>query len=637
MGIIDYGFKDFRTRLPNLTPAARSFCYDRSGKVDTVNISVCETNSGPPPSNDHGTEVAEALTEIAPNVSLYVADASTLSRIKAAVDWMAANDVDVINYSLTGAWDGPGDGTSSFVDPNNYSMLNSLDDAVDAGMLWVSAAGNGARNIWFKRGISLTATRYVDFDPGVNASAYNNLAVNLQSGQTYTFRARWEGVWGREDSDFTLHLRRNSPSPDWVAYSEDDQDGRAMQFPREVMHYTPTVTGQYCLALALARGDSVPAWVQVRAAGLRLQYATGNGSIMNPAESANSGMLTVGAADYNPLGIKDFSGRGPAPEPAPNAANPQGRIKPDLVGANHRAAIGTSFSTPRVAGLAALVIQKLGHRAPYDTPAEIAAYLKRRDPIQPGSPDPNNTWGYGFAKLPPPPPPTGLALRLDSGNPNDLLLDYTRSIWDASFAHHYNFILERWVNKQWQFFASNSGVTASPARFSGLPHGYIYRARGSRCAVAHTTSCGQSSGQSAAKFLPTPVATPVPTPVATPVPTPVATPVPTPAPTPPGDTASLSPHPGSVAFTADGAWQRFTVRTTVRVNVVANPSGSTARLEIDTSRPGSNYCPPEQNDQVSRGNGGPLYLSACSAGSATVEIRRRSDDAVLRAYTISVP
>ena len=56
---------------------------------------------------------------------------------------------------------------------------------------------------------------------------------------------------------------------------------------------------------------------------------------------------------------------------------------------------GTSFSAPRVAGLAALARQRFPER----TPAQIATYLKD-NALPRGSPDPNNTWGHGFAKLP---------------------------------------------------------------------------------------------------------------------------------------------------------------------------------------------------------------------------------------------
>ena len=60
-----------------------------------------------------------------------------------------------------------------------------------------------------------------------------------------------------------------------------------------------------------------------------------------------------------------------------------------------------------MAGLAALVRQ----RFPDYSPAQVASYLKDQA-AQRESPDPNNTWGHGFAQLPdpgqapPPPPPT---------------------------------------------------------------------------------------------------------------------------------------------------------------------------------------------------------------------------------------
>ena len=123
------------------------------------------------------------------------------------------------------------------------------------------------------------------------------------------------------------------------------------------------------------------------------------GSITNPAESANPGMLTVGAAHWNNVSsIESFSSRGPTPD---------GRIKPDLVGADcgqtaARSSLfcGTSQASPHVAGMAALVRQ----RFPNYTPAQVVSYLKENAVQRINSPDPNNTWGHGFVVLPPNPP-----------------------------------------------------------------------------------------------------------------------------------------------------------------------------------------------------------------------------------------
>ena len=53
--------------------------------------------------------------------------------------------------------------------------------------------------------------------------------------------------------------------------------------------------------------------------------------------------------------------------------------------------------TPRC-GSGCLVRQ----RFPNYTPAEVASYLKD-NAVQREGPDPNNTWGHGFALLPTPP------------------------------------------------------------------------------------------------------------------------------------------------------------------------------------------------------------------------------------------
>ena len=147
------------------------------------------------------------------------------------------------------------------------------------------------------------------------------------------------------------------------------------------------------------RGGSEPEWIQLLGwSGQGLTFSTPEtGSIINPAESASPGMMTVGAAHWqNVTSIESYSSRGPTPD---------GRIKPDLVGAdcgetaaNSSPFCGTSQASPHVAGLAALVRQ----RFPDYTPAQVVAYLKENAEQRISSPDPNNAWGHGFIVLPSP-------------------------------------------------------------------------------------------------------------------------------------------------------------------------------------------------------------------------------------------
>ncbi len=100
--------------------------------------------------------------------------------------------------------------------------------------------------------------------------------------------------------------------------------------------------------------------------------------------------------------------------------------------------------------------------------------------------------------------------------------------------------------------------------------------------------------------------------------------------------ASLSPDPSTVTFDTNGTWHRFTIQSSERVIVVANPSGTTPLVEISASSGESNLCPPEQNDEITRNNGESIYLSGCGSGTGTVELRRASDNTLLNTYTFSI-
>ncbi len=100
-------------------------------------------------------------------------------------------------------------------------------------------------------------------------------------------------------------------------------------------------------------------------------------------------------------------------------------------------------------------------------------------------------------------------------------------------------------------------------------------------------------------------------------------------------TASLSPLPSTVSFEDDGVWHRFTVRAGEPIVVVANPTGTTPRVEINATS-GSNYCPAEAEDDRARQDGQEVYLAGCSSGTGTVELRRASDQTVLQTYTFTI-
>ena len=101
-------------------------------------------------------------------------------------------------------------------------------------------------------------------------------------------------------------------------------------------------------------------------------------------------------------------------------------------------------------------------------------------------------------------------------------------------------------------------------------------------------------------------------------------------------TATLSPDPSTVDFLDDGTWHAFNVHASESVVVVANPAGTTPRVESTATSGAANACPAEARDSLPREDGQTIYLSGCSAGQAKVELRRASDQTLLRTYTFTV-
>ncbi len=399
VGIIDLGFEGFGalmgTELPSTVVA---HCYTSIG-VFTSNLTDCEVGG------DHGTNVSEIVIDIAPQVSMYIANPISKGDLQSIVAWMVSEGVSVVNYSLAWQWDGPGDGTSPF----SNSPLKTVDQAVAGGILWVNAAGNAAKSSWFGSYSDNNGNDFIEFN-GLDVNK-----VHLNAGNKIWVQARWDDSWGNAARDFDLRLYNYITSYNLLAESKDAQSGGNGQYPHEVLTFYAPATAYYRLWIHHYSGAQ-PSWLQLN---VFTQQSLGTPvaatSVENPAESANPGLLAVGASNWaTPSTIASFSSQGPTID---------GRTKPDIVGVEGvqtassaggftgTGFTGTSAASPHVAGLAVLVKQ----RFPLMTPAQVATYIKNN--ALPRGAAPNNIWGFGLAHLPvvePGPPYSVTAIPGDS-------------------------------------------------------------------------------------------------------------------------------------------------------------------------------------------------------------------------------
>jgi len=388
VGVIDAGFEDIQTLMGSELPASiEAWCaFVSGGEYSTSsNISDCENGEV------HGTAVSEAVFDVASGTALYIASIKTSGEVRQAVDWMIAEGVDIINMSLGFPWQGPGDGTS----PNEYSLLNTVDRAVAAGIVWFSAAGNDNQRTWYGNFTDSDGDGLHEWEDDTEASAsyIDNSEINsiyISSSDCIDVQLRWEDNWPNASTDLDIGLLNTNGT--LVNAIAGVQDGSATSTPHELKCLSVATSGVHYIIVDHYSGET-PNWIQLNSWKRSFGYTTNSGSITNPAESANPSLMAVGAARWSSVNqVENFSSRGPTPD---------GRIKPDIVGADGGQSAsngvwgGTSQASPHLAGLAALVLEQ----NPDLSPTEVIKYLK--DCALPReSKIPNNTWGHGFGYLP---------------------------------------------------------------------------------------------------------------------------------------------------------------------------------------------------------------------------------------------
>ena len=203
------------TELP---PAAAAICFTGTG-IYTNDPSDCEYFT------NHGTAVAEAVIDVAPEASIYISNPKSRGDLQTAVDWMVERGVQVIVHSVVWVVDGPGDGTSPF----SNSPLESVDAAVSGGILWVNAAGNREPGT---PGTDPSATRTTTTTHNFTQDDDANRVV---TGYVISAFLRWDDSWTAADCDLDLHVRDQGGNV--VRRSANLQEGLAGDIPYEYLRH----------------------------------------------------------------------------------------------------------------------------------------------------------------------------------------------------------------------------------------------------------------------------------------------------------------------------------------------------------------------------------------------------------------
>ena len=294
----------------------------------------------------HGTAVAEIITDVAPDVELYLYSMETDIEFTAAVDEAISQKVDII--AMSAGWPNfPTDGTSH--------ITKKIEEAVDNGIVFVVPAGNFAMKHWEGIFVDSNFNNWHDYSNSDEGLSFTVTEERIEEEKPIIAHLMWD-VGNGDVADFELVLV--DPLGQIVDFSANEQLTKSDTL-FEYIYHIPEIEGIYSLGILYA-GDMSKvsqrpsATLEIFSINDDIEHPVSQSSVSVPADA--DGAIVVGAINHLDGVLEPFSSQGPTNNGklAPHVVGPDGVT---TLAFNGEPFYGTSATTPYVAGLAALILQ----------------------------------------------------------------------------------------------------------------------------------------------------------------------------------------------------------------------------------------------------------------------------------------
>jgi hypothetical protein len=305
---------------------------------------------------NHGVAVSEQVMDMAPGASLYCIMVGDETDFENAVDTIRAKNIKIVNHSVGWALDGYYDDTGPIDSLVNFSHDKD-------SVFWAVASGNEAQRHWRGKWTDADHDSLLEFQTG--AESLQIITSSLTDGNPVEVYLNWNQYTNTlTDLDLYVYDKNNK----LIESSTYPQLSPPYYIPGEYVAF-PCSSSQtpYKIKVKKKAGPVLADTfdITIFSPDADLLNATPGSSMMEPADA--HGAFTVGAVSTNNWvlsspAIEPFSSRGPTND---------NRMKPDITAPDSTstwtylvsdptvgAARGTSYSSPVVAGAAALFKQK---------------------------------------------------------------------------------------------------------------------------------------------------------------------------------------------------------------------------------------------------------------------------------------